>query len=90
MINIKIYIITLDFLKYLLLVSILFDNYKVIYLVNNLNLLNKRSFIKLNINNYIKISILKLLILSKKTKILKNIFNKVISLLIRNLVYIIL
>ena len=53
----------LDFLYYLLLASILLDNYRAINLVNSKDLLKPRLFIKVAINNYIKTRLSSLLIL---------------------------
>jgi hypothetical protein len=70
-----IYII-LNFSRYLLSQSTLLDNYSTIYLVNNKNLINSSTFIKVNINNYVKAGITSLLIIRYSTYIIKNIVNR--------------
>jgi hypothetical protein len=66
----------LDFLKYLLLESTLFNNYNIIYLVNNKEQLNKGSFVKLLIELVIKARTFILLITRHGTCIFKRLFNK--------------
>jgi hypothetical protein len=73
--SIRIYT-TLDFLKYLLLESTLFDNYNVTYLVNNKERLNKGSFVKLLIELVIKAKTSMLLITRHGTRTFKGLFNK--------------
>ena len=73
--SIKIYI-TLNFSKHLLLKSTLFNNYNVIYLVNNKERLNKGSFIKLLIKLVIKARTFILLIIRHGTCTFKGLFNK--------------
>jgi hypothetical protein len=73
--SIRIYA-TLDFLKYLLLESTLFDNYSVTYLVNNKERLNKGSFVKLLIELVIKAKTSMLLITRHGTRTFKGLFNK--------------
>jgi hypothetical protein len=73
--SIRIYTI-LDFLKYLLLESILFDNYNTIYLVNNKERLNKGSFIKSLVELVIKAKTSILLIIRHGTYTFKRLFNK--------------
>jgi hypothetical protein len=67
---------TLDFLKYLLLESTLFDNYSVTYLVNNKERLNKGSFVKLLVELVIKAKTSMLLITRHGTRTFKGLFNK--------------
>jgi hypothetical protein len=60
------------------------------HLVNSKLLLNKNTFIKLSINNYIKASIIIFLITSYKIYTFKNIFlnskrNKTINLILKNI-----
>ena len=69
--SIKIYT-TLNFLKYLLLKSTLFNNYNIIYLVNNKKQLNKSSFIKLLIELVIKVKTFILLIIRHSIYIFKK------------------
>jgi hypothetical protein len=66
----------LDFLKHLLLKSILFDNYSAIYLVNNKERLDKGSFVKLLIELVIKARTSILLITRRGTRTFKRLFNK--------------
>ena len=66
----------LDFSKHLLLASTLFDNYEAIYLVNSKDILDKRSFIKVAINKYIKAKTLSFLIIRQSTYIIKNVINR--------------
>ena len=60
--GIEIYTI-LNFSYYLLLISILLDNYRATNLVNSKNLLKPKLFIKVAINKYIKTRLSSLLIL---------------------------
>jgi hypothetical protein len=73
--SIKIYVI-LDFLKHLLLKSTLFNNYNVIYLVNNKERLNKGSFVKLLVKLVIEVKTFILLISRYSTYTFKGLFNK--------------
>jgi hypothetical protein len=66
----------LNFLKYLLLESTLFNNYNVIYLVNDKERLDKGSFIKLLIELVIKAKTFIFLIIRHSTCIFKGLFNK--------------
>ena len=66
----------LDFLYYLLLVSILLNNYSTTNLVNNRALLILDTFIKAKADKYIKASSLSLLILGRSKYILKNILDR--------------
>jgi hypothetical protein len=65
-----------NFLKHLLLKSILFNNYNIIHLVNNKKRLNKGSFIKLLIELVIKAKTFILLIIRHNTCTFKRLFNK--------------
>jgi hypothetical protein len=56
--------------------SILFNNYKAIYLINNIKYFNKGFFIKLLVINIIKANITLLFILKYNTYIFKGLFNK--------------
>ena len=67
----------LDFLYYLLLSSILLNNYKVIYLVNNRELLELSSFIKVGIDKIVKVRSLSLLIVRKGRRVIRNYLNRV-------------
>jgi hypothetical protein len=73
--SIRIYA-TLNFLKYLLLESTLFNNYDAIHLVNNKERLNKGSFVKLLIELIIKAKTFILLIIRHSTRTFKGLFNK--------------
>jgi hypothetical protein len=73
--SIRIYA-TLDFLKYLLLESTLFDNYSATYLVNNKERLNKGSFVKLLIELVVEVKTFILLIIRRGTCTFKGLFNK--------------
>jgi hypothetical protein len=73
--SIRIYT-TLDFLKYLLLKSTLFDNYNTIHLVNNKKRLDKGSFIKLLVELVIEARTFILLIIRRNTYTFKGLFNK--------------
>ena len=65
----------LDFLYYLLLASILLDNYRATNLVNSKDLLNPRLFIKVAINKYIKTRLSSLLILGQETHVIKRVLD---------------
>ena len=56
--------------------SILIDNYKAKYLINNKDILKPSTFIKANSNNYIKASTLRLIILERNIYKIRNIVNK--------------
>jgi hypothetical protein len=73
--SIRIYA-TFDFLKHLLLKSTLFNNYNIIYLVNNKERLNKGSFVKLLIELVVKARTFILLIIRRGTRTFKGLFNK--------------
>jgi hypothetical protein len=73
--SIRIYTI-LDFLKYLLLKSTLFNNYNTTYLVYNKVWLNKGNFVKLLIELVIKVKTFILLIIRHSTCTFKGLFNK--------------
>ena len=57
----------LDFLRHLLLVNTLLDNYRATNLVNNKDLLKPRLFVKAIINEYVKAGSSSLLILGRRT-----------------------
>jgi len=83
----------LDFARYPLLASILLDNYKAIYLVNNKDLLKPRLFIKAFYTKYIKPGSSSLLILGYSTKIIRKALNStsslsLIDLILKNIVVI--
>jgi hypothetical protein len=69
----------LDFLRYLLLASTLFNNYSAIYLVNSKDLLELRSFIKALFNKCVEAGSSSLLILGHGIKVIKKAINKAIS-----------
>jgi hypothetical protein len=54
----------------------LFNNYNIIYLINNKERLNKSSFVKLLIELIIKAKTFILLIIRSNTYIFKRLFNK--------------
>jgi len=88
--NIRIYSI-LDFLKYLLLKSILLDNYNIIYIINNIHLFNKGLFIPEYREYIIKIKSSSLLIFNYNIYIIKNILNRKknkINLILNNIIII--
>ena len=58
---------TLNIGRHLLLLSTLFNNYKVINLINNRSLLKPNTFIKASKKESIKVKILSLLIISHST-----------------------
>ena len=66
---------TLDFSRYLLLLSTLLNNYNAMYLVNNKELLDPVTFIKGRINNYVEVRTMSLLILRHSTHIIRNIIH---------------
>jgi len=76
----------LNFAKYLLLASMLLDNYSAIYLVNSKNLLELRSFIKASYNKCIKASSLSLLILGYSKRVIKKALNNIASLNLKDLI----
>jgi hypothetical protein len=67
--------------------NILLDNYNIIYLINNKNLINYSTFIRIKINNYIKAEITSFLITKYSIYIIKNIINRFIKLYIKNLIF---
>jgi hypothetical protein len=73
--SIRIYT-TLDFLKYLLLESTLFNNYNTTHLVNNKEQLDKGSFVKLLIELVVEVKTFILLITRHGTCTFKRLFNK--------------
>jgi len=66
--------------------SILFNNYRAIYLVNNRNLLKLDFFRKANPREIVKYSFLSLLITRYSVYILKNYLNRLNRLVLENLV----
>jgi hypothetical protein len=80
--------ITLNLLRYLLLLSTLFDNYKVIHFVNNKSLFVPGSFIKLKGPEYIKAGLFNLLIISRGTRVLKGLLNRAYKKGIKDLILI--
>jgi hypothetical protein len=62
----------------------LFNNYKAVYLVNNKVLLEPGLFSKLN-KRIIKAETFNILIISFNTRIIKNVFNNINSLVIKDL-----
>ena len=83
--SIRVYSI-LNFNKYSLFNSILFDNYRAIHLVNNRNLLELGSFRKANPREVVKYSSLSLLITGYSSYILKNYLNRLNRLELKDLV----
>jgi hypothetical protein len=77
---------TLDFLRYPLLVSTLINNYSAIHLVNNKDLLELRSFIKVITNKSVKVGLFTLLILGHGTRIIKRILNSALGPIITDLI----
>jgi hypothetical protein len=73
--SIRIYA-TLNFLKYLLLESTLFNNCNAIHLINNKERLNKGSFVKLLIELIVEAKTFILLITKRGTRTFKRLFNK--------------
>ena len=76
----------LNFAKYPLLASTLFNNCKAIYLVNNKDLLKLRLFIKAFYNKCIKARSLSFPILGYIIKVIKKALNSTSSLSLANLV----
>ena len=76
----------LNFTKYLLLASTLINNYKVIYLVNNKDLLEPNIFIKVIINKSIKAGLSALLIIKRGIYVIKRTLNNKLKLIIINLI----
>jgi hypothetical protein len=62
----------LNFTKHLLLISTLINNYRVIYLVNNKDLLEPSIFIKATINKSIKAGLSALLIIKRSIYVIKR------------------
>jgi hypothetical protein len=69
----------LYFLRYLLSISTLLDNYGAIYLVNSKDLLKLGSFVKALFNKCIEVRSLSLLILGHGIKVIRKAINKAIS-----------
>jgi hypothetical protein len=72
-------------MRYLLSNSTLFNNYRVVYLVNNKVLLKLGLFSKLN-KRTIKAGTSSIPIISHNTQVIKNVFNNINSLVIKDLV----
>jgi hypothetical protein len=70
---------------YLFFNLILFNNYKVIYLVNNKVLLELGLFFKLN-RRIIEAGTFNIPIISYNIRVIKNVFNNINSLVIKDLV----
>jgi hypothetical protein len=70
----------LNFSRYLLFISTLFDNYNIIYLINSKELLELRSFIKVAYNEYIEANSFSFLILKYSKRVIKKVLNSVASL----------
>ena len=76
---------------YLLLVSILLDNYRAINLVNSKDLLEPKLFVKVAINKHIKARSSSLLILGQETHVIKRVLDSTsglvtIDLILKNIV----
>jgi len=56
--------------------SILLNNYNIIYIINNIQIFNKRIFINECLKYIIKVRSLSLLITNRDTRIIKSILNK--------------
>jgi hypothetical protein len=67
-------------------VSILIDNYRVIYLVNSKDLLELSIFIKVTINKSIKAGLFTLLIIRRGTRVIKRALSNKSRLIIINLI----
>ncbi len=76
----------LNFLRYLLLVSTLINNYSATHLVNSKDLLKPRSFIKVITNKSVKARLFTLLILGHETYIIKKTLNSALRLIIIDLI----
>jgi len=76
----------LNFTRHLLLISILINNYRVIYLVNNKDLLEPSIFIKIIINKSIKAGLFTLLIIKRGTRVIKRALSSELRLIIINLI----
>ena len=59
-----------------MLISILFNNYKVIYLINNKSLFKPELFKSARLYKIVKYNSLSLLIINKKKKVIRLILNK--------------
>jgi hypothetical protein len=68
--------ITLNLSRYPLLLSTLFDNYRVIHLINNKFLLVPGSFVKLKGLEHVEVGLSSLLIISRGTRVLKGLLNR--------------
>jgi hypothetical protein len=67
-------------------VSILINNYKVIYLINNKDLLEPSIFIKVIINKSIKAGSLALLIIKRGIRVIKRVLSNELRLIIIDLI----
>jgi hypothetical protein len=67
-------------------VSILINNYKVIYLVNNKDLLKPNIFIKVIINKSIKAGLFTLLIIKRSIRVIKRALSNKLRLIIIDLI----
>jgi hypothetical protein len=76
----------LNFTKYLLLISTLINNYKVIYLINNKDLLEPSIFIKVIINKSIKAGLFTLLIIKRGIRVIKRALSNKLRLIIIDLI----
>jgi hypothetical protein len=79
------FIILLKLIYYLLFNLILFNNYKVIYLINDKALLKPGLFSKLN-KRIIEVRTSNILIISHNIQIIKNVFNNINNLIIKDLI----
>jgi hypothetical protein len=70
----------LDFSRYPLSTSTLLNNYNAIHLINNKELLELRSFIKVAYNKCIEAGSFSLLILGHSKKVIKKVLNNIASL----------
>jgi hypothetical protein len=75
----------LRLIRYLLFNLTLFNNYKAVYLVNNKALLEPGLFSKLN-KRIIKAGTFNIPIISYNTRVIKNVFNNINSLVIKDLI----
>jgi hypothetical protein len=76
----------LNFAKYLLLTNTLLNNYKLIYLINNKDLLKLKLVIKALYNKYIKAKSLSFLISKYSIKVIKRALNSTNSFSLADLV----
>jgi len=76
----------LSYSRHPLFLNTLFNNYGVIYLINNKSLLDPGSFIKANSPEYIKAGTLNLLIFNRSTRTFKGIINRVHNKAVKDLI----